>query len=496
MIRSFEEYRQYDGLGLAQLVRNGDVSPEQLLELAINRAEVVNPAINAIVTPLYEHAQQQIKAGLPQGPFHGVPFLLKDLLCSLQGTPMSNGSNALKGRISPSDSELARRFKQAGLVMFGKTNTPELGLMGVTEPEAFGAARNPWNTNHTPGGSSGGSAAAIAAGIVPLASAGDGGGSIRIPAACCGLFGMKPSRGLVPTGPYASDHWAGAATEHVLSRSVRDSAAMLDAIAGADGSSPYPIRRADSYLQALHTPLQPLRIGYTAESFIGREVTDDARNAVAHTVKLLQGLGHEVEEVSLQLDGEALADSYLTLYFGQVAADLDFIAQQLNSRLSNLDVEDATKALGMLGKTISAGDYVSALRRWNQFAQTMSTYHQRYDLLLTPVLASAPVEIGAFRPPLWERAAMKVINGLGLHSLLLKTGQVKQMAMDNLEKLPFTQLANMTGQPAMSVPLYWTADGLPLGSQFIAPLGKDELLFQLAAQLEQTQPWFDRTATL
>jgi len=225
------DYRQHDAMGLADLVRRGETSASELLDLAITRAEAVNPKINAIITPLYDYGRAQINAGLPDGPFSGVPFLLKDLLCAVEGTPLSNGSNALKGRLSPRDSELASRFRRSGLVFFGKTNTPELGLMGVTEPKAFGPARNPWNLNHTPGGSSGGSAAAIAAGIVPMASGGDGGGSIRIPAACCGLFGLKPSRGRVPTGPYAQEFWDGAATEHVLTRSVRDSAAMLDVIA-------------------------------------------------------------------------------------------------------------------------------------------------------------------------------------------------------------------------------------------------------------------------
>lgn len=488
------EYLQYDALGLAQLIRAGETSASELLDMAIARAESVNPEINAIVTPLYDYGRQQIEQGLPDGPFSGVPFLLKDLLCSLAGTPLSNGSNALKGQISPRDSELARRFRQAGLVIFGKTNTPELGLMGVTEPKAWGPTRNPWNTGHTPGGSSGGSAAAVAAGIVPMASAGDGGGSIRIPAACCGLFGLKPSRGLIPTGPYAADFWDGAATEHVITRTVRDSAAMLDAICGPDGSTPYPVAKPESFLARLHAPLRKLRIGYSSRSFIGRDVSDDAIRATEHTATLLRSLGHEVELVNVELDGAALADSYLTMYFGQVAADLDFMAAQLSTNVSNLDVEDATKVLGFLGKTISAGDYVAAHRRWNQFAQTMSTFHQRYDLLLTPTLATEPAPIGTFNPPLAEAVAMKVINGLRLHKLLLKTGMVKKMALDNLEKLPFTQLANLTGQPAMSVPLYWTENSLPLGTQLIAPLGDDITLLQLAAQLEEAQPWFQRLA--
>ncbi|KZZ45648.1 hypothetical protein A3759_19545, partial [Thalassolituus sp. HI0120] len=370
------------------------------------------------------------------------------------------------------------------------------GLMGITEPKAFGPARNPWNINHTPGGSSGGSGAAVAAGIVPMASGGDGGGSIRIPAACCGLFGLKPSRGRTPTGPYYSELWDGAAVEHVLTRSVRDSAAMLDAIAGPDGSTPYPLVKPESYLNALETPVRPLRIGFSRQSFVGRPVDIEAETAVDQAVSLLQGLGHKVEEVTLQIDGEALADSYLTMYFGHVAADMEYAAQSLGTGFGNLDVEDATKTLGYIGKTISASEFVTAKRRWNQLAQTMAMYHQRYDVLLTPTLGAEPVEIGAFEPPAFEKVAMKVINAFGMHKLLLKSGMVKQMAMESLEKLPFTQLANLTGAPAMSVPLYWSQNNLPLGVQFMAPMGDDTTLLQLAKQLEQAHPWFNRTATM
>ena len=493
---SQDDYQSYDAMGLAELVRQGEVSAEELLQAAIQRAEVVNPEINAIITPLHDFAREQIRNGLPQGPFSGVPFLLKDLLASLAGTPMSNGSNAFKGQLSPSDSELVRRYKNSGVIIFGKTNTPEFGLMGVTEPKAFGPSRNPWNTQHTPGGSSGGSAAAIAAGIVPMASGGDGGGSIRIPSACCGLFGLKPSRGRTPTGPYYSELWDGAAVEHVLTRSVRDSAAMLDVIAGPDGSSPYPLSMESSYLDALNQSLRPLKVGFTTRSFVGNDIDAEAIKAVEHTVKLLTELGHDVEEVELQLDGEALADSYLTMYFGHVAADMEYAAQLLGTGFGNLDVEDATKTVGYLGKAISAEQFVSAKRRWNQFAQTMAMYHQRFDILLTPTLATPPVEIGAFEPPASEKLAMKFVNAFGLHKLLLKSGMVKQMAIESLKKLPFTQLSNLTGAPAMSVPLYWTESGLPLGVQFMAPMGDEKTLFQLANQLESAQPWFNRTAPI
>ncbi|PTY36933.1 hypothetical protein BGP77_06510 [Saccharospirillum sp. MSK14-1] len=491
-----ELYRQQDALGLADLVRRGDVSAEQLLEVAISRAEAVNPSVNAIITPLYDYAREQLRQGVPDGPFSGVPFLLKDLLGSLTGTPLSNGSRALKGRLSTEDSELVKRFKRTGVVIFGKTNTPEFGLKGVTEPQVFGATRNPWNLDRTPGGSSGGSGAAVAAGIVPMASAGDGGGSIRIPAACCGLFGLKPSRGLVPTGPNASERWDGAVSEHVLTRSVRDSAAMLDAVVGADDSSPYPIHTEATYLDSLAESLPSLRIGFTTQSFVGGAVSDDAKAAVETTATLLTSLGHRVEAIDWDLDAGQLVHAYSTLYFGHVAADIGAIATELGQKFGQVEVEDATRVLGYLGKVLSAGEFVDAKYLWNRFARRMHDYHRHYDLILTPTIASEPIAIGATDPTPVGNLMIKVVNGLRLHRALLKSGAVHKMMWQSLEKTPFTQLANLTGQPAMSVPLYWTDSGMPLGSQFMAPLGQDRRLLQLAAQLEQAQPWFERAAPL
>ena len=489
-----KDYASYDALGLAQLIKNKDLTATELLETAIAQAEQENPKINAIITKLYDFAHQQIQQGLPDGPFSGVPFLLKDLLGSLEGTALSNGSAALKGNISPSDSEMIARFKSSGLVIFGKTNTPEFGLMGATEPKAFGATRNPWNLNHTPGGSSGGSAAAIASGIVPMASGGDGGGSIRIPAACCGLFGLKPSRGRNPTGPYHTELWDGAAAEHVITRSVRDSAAMLDVVSGPDGSTPYPVPKETGFLACLDTPVRPLKIAYTVQSFVDRPVTDDAIKSVQHSVALLESLGHTVEQVHPYINADHLVDSYLTMYYGHVAADLEFTAKLLDTNFSNLDVEDTTKLMGYIGKKISAETFVSAKRRWNDFSQSMHVLHQEYDLLLTPTLGSEPLAIGALELGFLDKLGTKVVNAFGLQNLLLKTGMSRKVALNNLEKLPFTQLANLTGQPAMSVPLYWTESGLPLGSQFIAPMGDEKTLLQLARQLEQAQPWFNNTA--
>ncbi len=489
------DYTQYDALGLAECVANSIISSEALLEQAIIRATQVNPAINAIVTPLYDFGRQQLANGLPNGPFTGVPFLVKDLICGFTGTPLSNGSQALKRYISPQDTELAKRFKQAGVVMFGKTNTPELGLMGITEPEAFGPCRNPWDLSRTPGGSSGGSAAAIAAGIVPMASGGDGGGSIRIPASCCGLFGFKPSRGLVPTGPYANEFWDGAANEHVITRSVRDSATMLDATAGIDGSSPYPVSPS-GYAAALTTPVRKLRIGYTCRSFYNGKVDAAALKAVAHTVVLLRDLGHEVEEIDLSISADALLESYMTMYLGHVATDVDLLAEALNQPIKKLAIEESTRVLAGLGNMISAKQFVKAKRQWNQFSRLMHDFHQQYDMLLTPTVAKEPIEVGSLAPPLWQSIGMKLVNQVSLHNILFKSGVVQQMFLDNLAPTPFTQLANFTGQPAMSVPLYLSEKGLPMGSQFVAPMGQDSLLLQLAHQLEQAQPWFGQRPSL
>lgn len=491
---SINDYQKYDALGLAQLVKEQKVSAEDLLTTAIAACEQQNPNTNAVITKLYDYGQQQIKNGLPEGVFKGVPFLLKDLLGALEGTPISNGSNAYKGYISPHDSELVKRYKKTGLVIFGKTNTPEFGLMGITEPKAFGPARNPWNNDHTPGGSSGGSGAAISSGVVPMASGGDGGGSIRIPAACCGLFGLKPSRGRTPTGPDAADFWDGAASEHVLTRSVRDSAAMLDATNGPDDSTPYAMEKQSGYLAASQQAVRTLKIGYTCQSFFGLPVTQDAKDSVSDAVTKLKALGHQVEAVEVNIDQQALAHSYLTMYFGHVAADMTFASQLLNVPFGRLKVETITKTMGFIGKNISAQRFVSAKRNWNQFAQVMHQLHQDYDVILTPTLGSAPMKIAEMEPSWFEHIGMQFINTLRLHPLLIKTGMVEAQVLANLAKLPFTQLANLTGQPAMSVPLYWTKENLPLGVQFMAAMGDEKTLFQLASQLETAHPWFDRTA--
>jgi amidase len=493
LMAGFKEYDHYDALGLADLVRRKEISPQELCEEAISRIDTINPKINAVIYRMYDIAHKSLKGQLPQGPFTGVPFLIKDLLASYAGVPMTMGSKAYKNYIPSQDSELMKRYKASGVVILGKTNTPEFGLMGVTEPELHGPTRNPWNLNHTPGGSSGGSAAAVASGMVPMASGGDGGGSIRIPSAYCGLFGLKPTRGRNPTGPEYGEIWQGAAVQHVITRSVRDSAAMMDAINGADAGAPYIIPRPERpYLEEVGRTPGHLRIAFTIKSPLGTGVHPECSEAVEKAAKLLEGLGHKVEEAEPAIDGVALAKSYVTMYFGEIAADIEEMGKILGRRPKPSDVEGPTWALNLLGKTLSAGKFVLAVRQWNTFARQMGIFHEKYDLYLTPTTAFPPVKIGELKPKPAEEIAMKVVNTLGLGKLMILSGIPDQLAIQNLAKTPYTQLANITGLPAMSVPLHCTKDGLPCGVQFIARFGDEATLFRLAAQLEKAQPWFDK----
>ncbi|MEO1049005.1 MAG: amidase family protein [Bacteroidota bacterium] len=491
-----KEFGAYDAIGLAELVSKKEISAVELVNEAIERIEQFNPKINAVIHKMYDVAHEQAVKGSHTGTFGGVPFLLKDLLSTYGGAPFSKGCKALKSYIANEDSETVKRFKKSGLVTLGKTNTPEFGLMGVTEPEAFGPTRSPWNTNHTPGGSSGGSAAAVAAGIVPMASAGDGGGSIRIPASCSGIFGLKPSRGRVPTAP-AGEMWQGASVEHVLTRSVRDSAAMLDILNGSVAGAPYHIAQpVQSYSEVIKTTPRTLKVAFTTQSPLGNEVDPACKEAVAHAAKLLSDLGHHVEEKQPEYDGMEVAMAYLIMYFGEIAAEIEDLEPMLGRKVKRSDVESTTWTLGLLGRTFTAAEFVKSKLKWNDFARMMGRFHQTYDLYLTPTIAVKPPEIGATQPSKAEQMTVNIINALGWGKLLRASGVVNQIAEKSLGMMPFTQLANLTGQPAMSVPLYWSEDNLPIGVQFIAPSGDEATLLSLAAQLEQAQPWFDKRPAL
>ncbi len=488
----FSEYEQYDGLGLAELIREGEITSGEACEAAIDSVERLNPKLNAVVTTLYDRGREDA-AKPAEGPFRGVPLLIKDLHYAYAGVPMTSGCKALRNYVPDQDCEMVLRLRKAGLIIIGKTNTPEFGLLGITEPELFGPCRNPWHTDRTPGGSSGGSAAAVAAGMVPMAAGGDGGGSIRIPSAYCGLFGLKPSRGRNPTGPDYGRVWQGAVQNHVLTRSVRDSAAVLDAVQGPDSGSPYEIRPPEGpYLAEVMKEPGKLKIAFNTRSPLGTPVDPQCVKAVEDAARLLEDLGHHVEEGRPGIDGPALAKSYLAMYFGEVAADLEALAPVLKRRARPKDVEPLTYTLGLLGRSFSSGYLVEALRMWDRAARSMGRFFSGYDLYLTPTTARPPAKIGALHPTPVEALLINAVNTLKLGWLLKVSGMVDQLAEKSLERTPFTQLANLCGLPAISVPLYWTTEGLPLGVQFIGPFGREDLLFRLAGQLEKTRPWFNK----
>lgn len=492
----FSEYRQYDGLGLAQLIASKQIHAAELLEVALEQTQQVNPQLNAIIIPMYERARQKAQMDL-SGTFAGVPFLVKDLFQEYQGVPTSYGSKALKQRSYTPDfnAEIVNRWEKAGIVTFGRTNTPEFGIKGITEPVAWGSCHNPWNLKHNSGGSSGGSAAAVAAAIVPLAGAGDGGGSIRIPASYCGLFGLKPSRGRTPWGPSMSEAMHGAAMQHVLTRSVRDSAAMLDATQGPEHHSLFSIEAPHQpYSQVIQHPPKPLRIAFSTASPIGTPVSKDAVRAVQHTAWLLESLGHIVTEDQPAIDGMALAKDFITTWFSQFSYILAQIKQLVHAK--DHDFELDSLALAAFGAQTSANAYIHNLNNWGVYASRMNYFFDRYDLYLTPATASVAPKNGEVATPSWQKPVLKGLLKMGKAHYLARGKLVEQIIRDNLKWVPFTQLANITGLPAMSVPLYWNNDNLPLGSHFIAPFAREDRLLQLAAQLEQAQPWANRFETI
>ncbi|WP_036165666.1 amidase [Massilia sp. 9096] len=492
-----DDYLACDATALAGHVAEGAVGPGELLDLALAQHARVNGSINAVVRLMETQARAQLAKPLT-GPLAGVPFLLKDGVQDYAGVPTSYGSRSMARVVAPVHAHVTRRYLDAGLVVFGKTNLPEFATRAVTDPELFGRANNPWDLARTPGGSSGGAAAAVAAGIVPMAAGNDGGGSLRIPAACCGLFALRPSRGRVSSGPGIGEVWFGASSEGVLSRSVRDSALGLDILQGFEAGDPFAIAPPlEPYVEAMRRDPGRLRIGYSTASPIGTGVHPEAVLAVERTVKLLERLGHEVEPAAPRIDGTALAQSYLHMYFGQIPASVAR-ARALGAKRS--EIELMNRVLVTLGGATSATTLTAQLNRWNEFTRALGAFHAQYDLLLTPTLAGPPIRHGEGDPSRAEKALMGLLDASGLLGGLARLGLldkvVERIALDNLRHVPFTQLSNLTGTPSMSVPLHWTADGLPLGVQFVGPFGSEDRLLQLAAQLEAAQPWFDRMPAL
>jgi amidase len=496
-VLAFDEYVKYDATALAELVRSGEVTPAELLETAIARAEEVNPQLNAIVTPLYEKGRE-MAAQLPKsGTFRGVPFLLKDLEFDWAGTPMKLGSRGYQNFVSTIDSEAVRRLKAAGLVLFGKTNTPEFGLTPYTESKLYGPARNPWKPTHSPGGSSGGSAVAVASGIVPAATASDGGGSIRIPASCCGLFGLKPSRGRVTLGPRFGELWNGAVIGHSVTRSVRDSAGLLDVVAGGPAyrpfaGDPYGIAPPERpFLEEVGREPGPLRIAFSTQTLIASQPVDsECVKAVQETARLLESLGHTVEEAPLPYEKTIITEAFFANILSETAATLRELGNYLGRPVRRDDVELNTWAQARLAEGFSAADAAYQKRRWNTLNRSMGQLHETYDLFLTPTLPRPPIAIGTFQNTASEQRLLKLVDSLGALKYLNGSKMVEELAERSLGYISFTVITNMTGQPSMSVPLHWSPDGLPIGVMFAAKLGDEATLFRLAGQLEQTRPWF------
>lgn len=491
-----DEYVRRDALGLAKLIADGEITAGDALAAARARLDAVDGSLNSVILRMTEIADQRAHESAT-GAFAGVPFLIKDLFQNYAGVTTTYGNKALKEHNYRPDEhdEIVRRFMASGVNILGKTNTPEFGAKGVTEPEANGVTRNPWNTRHTPGGSSGGSAAAVAAGVVPMAGANDGGGSIRIPAACCGLFGLKPGRARVPAGPHHSDQVHGISVDHVVTRSVRDSAAMLDATAGYEPGAIVRLASPETpYQHAIQQAPPGLRIGVMDDSPLDTPVSDEARTGITATVALLESLGHRVERAKPALDGAQLCRDFLMAWFVRMATAIGEVRGQTGCGANGFELD--TRAMAHLGRCFSATEYTTMLDRWRGYRQGLAAFHADYDLLLTPALASPPVAIGALDTPGWQRALLRPLLHLPSGRGLLKSGIVDQMAQESLQHVPFTQLANLTGVPAMSVPLHMTDEGLPMGSQFVAAPGGETLLLQLAAQLETAAPWFDRLPAL
>ncbi|HEV8694445.1 MAG TPA: amidase [Lysobacter sp.] len=471
---SADEFTLLDATAQAALVRRGEVAPIELVEMAIARIERLNPGINAVVTKMYDEARRIARGSLPAGPFSGVPFLLKDSLASYAGTRMTSGSRLLANCVPSHDSELVARLRCAGLIVLGKTNCAEFGLLPTTEPQLFGATRNPWNPQCTPGGSSGGSAAAVAAGMVAMAHGTDGGGSIRIPASCCGVFGLKPTRARNPLGPDYGDVRSGLVVEHALTRSVRDSAALLDATGGADLGDPYcapPPQRP--FLQEVGADPGPLRIAFSAQTLTA--VHPDCISALNDAAALCAQLGHEVTEAQPRIDYQLAAQLFSTLWTAGCAATIDGIARSSGKSIDADDVEPLTWALYEMGRRVKASDYQLAVGGLQLLSREVARFFTGYDVWLTPVLAEPPPVLGSFDAPAGDPlAAFRRAWAFA----------------------PITGICNFTGQPAMSVPLYWNAQGLPLGSHFAGRFGDEATLFRLAAQLEQCRPWAGRRPAL
>ena len=479
---------------MAELVGRGEVTPLELLEEAIARTERVNGELNAVVVPMFDLARDRIAKGLPDGPLKGVPFLLKELAAQYKGVPLRHASSLYEGNVPTAHSTIVERYEAAGLVVFGKTNSSELGILPTTESRRYGACHNPWKLGTTTGGSSGGAGAAVAARILPVAHGGDAGGSIRIPASCCGVFGLKPTRGRNPFGPDTSERAHGLAQEHVLSISVRDSAALLDVSAGPESVSPYwPPPKEGSYVEAARTKPKRLKIAFTSKPILLGKDDPEVRASIDDAVKLLESLGHVVEEKHPPIDAAKASKHFFTLYCAGVGGEIEIAEKRLGRPVTLEHVEPTTLMMSLIGrKVLSAAQFSEAIRELQGISRDVARFMEGYDMLLTPVLGKPPVPHGSLGAKGMEAKIQETVAKHSLSLALKLPGVIDKAVARAYDFAPFTQLANVTGQPSMSVPLYWSADGLPLGACFTARFGDEATLFQLAGELEQARPWRGR----
>lgn len=473
---AFPEYPEYDGLGLARLIAGGEIGAREVLEAAIERIETHNPRFNAVVQRFYDDAEAALAAGLPDGPLAGVPFLLKDLALFYAGRPLSNGSRLFADFVPGHDATLVRRYRAAGLLMLGKTNTPEFGITMATEPVLHGPTRNPWHPDYSAGGSSGGAAAAVAAGMVPLAHASDGGGSIRMPASNCGLFGLKLSRARVPIGPDVGEGWSGLAGNHCVSRSVRDSAALLELSHGPETGDPYAAPPpARPFLDEVGAPPGRLRIAMSTRAPGGFPVHPDCVRAVERTAALCEELGHSVEPEEFTFDAGHVIDAMWVIVVANLRNLLELRWRMLGRQPGPEGLESMSWLAAQDSRRFACTDYAHALQTLHALGRRLGRFLEERDVLLTPVMAQPPLPLG---------------------EVPMTGDDLEQFRIGMAARMPFTPLWNMTGCPAMSVPLYWTAEGLPVGVQFGARFGDEATLLRLASQLEQARPWADRRPVL
>jgi amidase len=473
---AFGEYEHHDGLGLAALVKKGNITPLELVDEAIARAERLNPKLNAIIFSAFDRARDAARTMTPDGIFAGVPTLLKDMRAGATGMPTRSGSRMVPPVPADHDSTLVARYRANGLIPLGKTNVPEFGILPTSESLLYGPAHNPWNLDHTPGGSSGGSAAAVAAGIVPIAHATDGGGSIRIPASNCGLVGLKVSRGRITQGPDATDSTSGLSVDHCVTRSVRDCAAMLDFAAAPDYGDPYfALPPPGSYLDAIAQKPKHLKIAVAFKTFEGVAFSSEVNEAMGNVAALCAQLGHHVEEASPKVHAEEMTMAFMALWASNAAYGIELLSR-LTGVSPSLDViEGLTMGLYQRGKALSAIHQIWAQQTLYRVARVAAKFHETYDVWLTPTLAQPPLKLG---------------------TIDINETNVEEAFAPILNYVPFTAMQNATGQPAINLPLHWTKSGLPVGVQFVARSGDETTLLKLAAEIEAAQPWFDKRPPL